>query len=191
MGDGQLACVFASEEQLSPWLAEAPQTQIAVHISPRVQALGGPAGQLEKLVKSFIAEGIIAQMLPYPPMHTPECGYLDDVMSRGMAAGYTHFHEAQLQVYSCVTASEYPREKQQIRGMVVEMLNKPVRYWQTLRRMYEDGVRVYIEASNGGLAEAKRSTLPGTQAVVACLEQETVEPLRNLTGFARPYSHRA
>ena len=108
-------------------------------------------------------------MLPYPPLHTADCSYLDEVMARGMDAGYDRFHEPRLQIYSCVTASEYPREKEQIRRMALEMLNRPVRYWQTLRRMYDDGVRIFLETGNGGLAGTQQSTLPGAQAVVACL----------------------
>jgi acyl transferase domain-containing protein/phosphopantetheinyl transferase len=177
LGDGRLAGVFASEEQLAPFLADASETHIALHIAPRAQVIGGPSAQLEPIIQKLSADGIIAQMLPLPPMHTAECSFLDDVMARGMDAGYNEFREAQLQIYSCVTEQEYPRDKAEIREMAIHMLNRPVRYWQTLSRMHQDGVRVFIEAGNGGLASTIRAALPNADAVVASVDEDGVDPL--------------
>lgn len=179
-GDGQLAFVAASEQQLAPFLSAAPDTHIALHIAPRVQVLGGPAAELERLATALSAQGIIVQILPFPPLHTEHSGYLQTVLDRAMEAGYTRFHAAQIPIYSCVTERQYPSDKEQIRAMAADVLTRPVRYWQTLRHMYDEGVRVFIETGSGGLNATLKTAMPEAAAVMVALNQDDVDPLTQI-----------
>jgi acyl transferase domain-containing protein/3-hydroxyacyl-CoA dehydrogenase/phosphopantetheinyl transferase len=177
LGDGQLAAVFATEEQLAPVLAEAPGTSIAVHVAPRVQVVGGPMTALESFVRGLAARGIVGQLLPYPPVHTPACDFLNDTVMRAMESAFHSFHEPRLDVYSCAAGVPYPRSLDDMREVAVRILNHPVRFWQAIRRMHDEGVRVFIEAGNGGMASTVRTTLARDEAVVAAVDDEAVDPL--------------
>ena len=177
LGDGQLAAVFGTEEQIRPLLGEAPGVDIIVHVAPRMQVLGGPTAVLEPLMRRLAGRGIVGQLLAYPPLHTPECDFLNETVMRAMEASFRSFREPRLQVYSCAEGLPYPRDIDDMRGVVVRLLNHPVRFWQTIRRMHDEGVRVFIEAGNGGMATTVRATLGPDEAKVVAIDDEAVDPL--------------
>ncbi|HEY0385474.1 MAG TPA: polyketide synthase dehydratase domain-containing protein, partial [Pyrinomonadaceae bacterium] len=56
----------------------------------------------------------------------------------------------QMQVYSCMTAQPYPADAAEIRRIAVEQWAQPVRFRETIEAMYEDGVRIFVEAGPKG-----------------------------------------
>jgi phosphopantetheinyl transferase/malonyl CoA-acyl carrier protein transacylase len=97
-------------------------------------------------------KGIFYEELPLdqPAYHTPMFEG-----ARGLLEGHqwtppTHLVE----VYSCTTASPYPREPAGIRQLSVEHWMRRVEFRKTIEAMYEAGARIFVEVGPGGILTA-------------------------------------
>ena len=77
-GKGRLAFVQATEAQLEKHLASFPTVSIAIHVAPQAQVLGGEESEIDALGRQLREDHILTQVLPYPPIHTPQLSYLRD-----------------------------------------------------------------------------------------------------------------
>ncbi len=65
-------------------------------------------------------------------------------------------------LYSACSAAPFPAEADAIRGLVADQWDHPVRFVETVQRLYEDGVRVFIEVGpSGNLTSFVGDTLRG------------------------------
>jgi acyl transferase domain-containing protein/3-hydroxyacyl-CoA dehydrogenase/phosphopantetheinyl transferase len=182
-GDGQLAVAFAAEGAIEPVLALVPGVSIAVHVAPEIHLLGGRVSSLETAIAQLAARGVFARLLPFPPLHTPPCDYLNDTVIRTVEAAWASVNEPRIPVYSSSGGAPSPRDRSDVPAMVSRLLNEPVRFWQAIRRMYDDGVRVFVEAGDAGLASTVGAAIPSHGAVVASIDEEDVHPLTQLHRF--------
>jgi acyl transferase domain-containing protein len=53
-------------------------------------------------------------------------------------------------VYSCMTADRYPDNEAGLRTIMVDQWAHPVRFRETIEKMYADGVRIFVEAGARG-----------------------------------------
>jgi len=182
-GDGQLAVAFAAEEAIEPVLARLPGVSIAVHVAPEIHLLGGPVSSLETLIAVLASRGLFARLLPFPPLHTPGCDYLNDTVIRSVEAVWASANEPRIPVYSSSGGAPSPRDRSDVPAMVSRLLNEPVRFWQAIRRMHDDGVRVFVEAGDAGLESTIGAAIPSHGAIVASIGDENVHPLTQLHRF--------
>ena len=180
-GIGRLAFAGASEETLSPYLAEFNDVSIAIHVSPGTQVLGGSDEALTGLVKRLRENGIMAQGLPYPPIHTPQLGYLRDELMPIIGDDIA-FHDAKRCVYSAITEDQFPPGAEAIKDLALRNLDHPVRFWQTIHRMYKDGARVFVQAGGGTLASNMQTILDKPDIVGAAVDLDHKDPILQL-GF--------
>jgi acyl transferase domain-containing protein/phosphopantetheinyl transferase (holo-ACP synthase) len=107
--------------------------------------------QLSELLKS---KGIFHEALPLikPAYHTPlfevARGPLQDYCSQWQLSAHT------VEVYSCTTASPYPKDPARILQLGVEHWMRRVEFRKTVEAMYEAGARIFVEVGPGGILTA-------------------------------------
>jgi acyl transferase domain-containing protein len=178
-GDGRLGFAMASEDVLAPFLAETPDVSIAMHIAPKMLVLGGPQDQVQAVSNGLRKQGIMASELPYPPAHTRAQGYLRDALAEVWNGRY-EFHTARLPVYSAITEEAFPDGEQRVRATALLNLDRPVRYWQTLRTMYHQGARVYLHLGNGTIDSTLKAMVPDSKAVAAEIDVDHRDAITQL-----------
>ncbi len=164
-GGGRLALVSANEEYLGPWLKRFPGVNIAVHISPDFQILGGEASQLKDLIADVHKSSIWTQILPYPAIHTPQFTSLRPVMEPHLES--LPVRPFRVPVYSGMICGVYPKDPDTVRRTMITNLDHPVLLWQTTRKMYQDGARIFIQVGGGATMHAQAKTNIGADDVVA------------------------
>lgn len=87
------------------------------------------------------------------------------------------FEAPRIPIISNVTADYYSENPDQIRQLLVEQIVSPVRWQETVERLYEDGHRIFIEVGpKNVLSDLVVKTLPGKDIVsCATLPNQDVE----------------
>ena len=101
--------------------------------------LGGEETEIEALAKRLREAHMLAQVLPYPPIHTPQLSYLRDELMQVIDAEVS-FGEQKIPIYSAVTEDFFPGDPEGIRSTALANLDQPVRFWQTIHKMYDAGI---------------------------------------------------
>lgn len=161
---GGMALASTSAEALAPRQAKYPDVGIAVHISPGFQILGGPVEQLEQFIGELRADGIWTQSLPYPAIHTPRFTAVRPLMEPFLQD--LHVSGLAIPAYSAMSCDVYPASPDAIRATVIANLDHPVLLWQTTRRMYQDGARIFIQVGGGATMYAQAKTNIGANDVI-------------------------
>ncbi len=180
-GNGRLAFVTASESQIAAATSSEMDVQIAFHVAPKMQILGGPSDDLDRIIRRLREQGVVANKLPFPPIHTQGVDYLSSVLKTGSQSPF-EVNAPQIPTYSSLTGGLFLDDEHEIREMAISVLNRSVRCWQTIQRMYDDGVRVFIDTGNGGLDATVKATVPKDSANVI---EVTSEKTDAITGVNR------
>ena len=92
----------------------------------------------------FRSAGALCQVLPFArAYHTP---LFEPVSERLFELLQTlELRPAAVPTYSCVTADLYPEDPQEIRKLAAAQWSRPVRFRETVERMYKDGIRIFVE----------------------------------------------
>jgi acyl transferase domain-containing protein len=180
-GGNQLCFAWASEEQIQPLLEDTPGTYIAIHMAPQSIVLGGDREGLQRIADKLREQGLLVQILPYPPIHTPCLSHLRPQLLDVFRDEKVEFRKPSIALYSSVTAEKYPQDEAGIRETLLMNVDRPLRVWQTVRRMYEDGARVFVQVGGGHMAAHLKMLLPeGAEALTAALDVDTRNPLTQL-----------
>ncbi|MBE0478830.1 polyketide synthase dehydratase domain-containing protein [Candidatus Aerophobetes bacterium] len=161
----KLAAVSISEDKLKPLLQMFPDVSIAIHGWPNLQILGGKPEQLEKILQILKEQEIWAHLLPYPAAHTSDSSSLRAILEPFLKD--IHIYPGKVPVYSAITCRPYPRNEKKIRQTIIENLDHPVRFWQTIKKMYNDGAKIFIHAGGGTSMHTQAKTICGEKNVTA------------------------
>lgn len=177
----QLAFAWASPEKVAPLLAEEPEAHLAIYASPHSVILGGERSALLRIAEKLRREEILVQLLPYPPIHTPCLSHLRGELVRQLADENVALRPPQVALYSSITSAPYPEDPAGIRDTLLKNVDEPLRVWQTVQRLYEDGARIFVQAGGGHMAAHLAMLLPeGAEAVSVAVDVETRDPLTQL-----------
>ena len=127
-----------------------------LHISmdncPHQVVVVGEQGAVAQLTVLLKEKGIFYEELPLdqPAYHTPLFEGARGLLEDHQWTPPTHLVE----VYSCTTASPYPREPAAIRQLSVEHWMRRVEFRKTIEAMYEAGARIFVEVGPGGILTA-------------------------------------
>ena len=137
------------------------KASLAIEFSPRRRVYAIDPDFVEEAFKAFAAAGIRTMRLAIDrPFNTPKGAPMVPAI-RKFTEGWMRF-EAQTDVYSCALAAPLPRKVRTARNESAERWEKPVRFAETIRRMYDDGYRVFLEVGPRGLmADAIEDVLAG------------------------------
>ena len=158
-GFGRMFAATGNLDQINAMLKKYPSIAIAVYVSPEFHLLAGDEKEVLDMVKAMEDNGQWVHLLPYPGIHTPK-------MSGLVKAGKTLWDAIKVKtmdipVYSGTTASLYPTDPDQIRARMIANYDHPVRLWQTILKMFEDGFRVFVQAGGGSTMHAQAKTNVG------------------------------
>jgi acyl transferase domain-containing protein/phosphopantetheinyl transferase len=177
----QLAFAWVGEEKIASLLAGEPGIHLAIHFSPNSVILGGERDRLLHLADKLQRQEILVQLLPYPPIHTPCLSHLRRQLQEQLASENIELRKPQIALYSSITCERYPDDAAGIRETLLMNVDRPLRVWQTVRRMYEDGARIFVQAGGGHMAAHLQSLLPeGTQTIAVAIDVDTRSPLTQL-----------
>jgi malonyl CoA-acyl carrier protein transacylase/phosphopantetheinyl transferase len=145
-----LVAVGAEDSALAARVADESKGVFVVAMDncPYQVILCGPQDSMGKAIQTLNAQGGTCAKLPFHrPYHTPgfapACGPLVKLFdSLGV-------RQATTPIYSCAVAGLFPAEPDAIRKLAVAQWTRTVRFRETILRMYEDGVRLFIEVGPG------------------------------------------
>ncbi|WP_327706019.1 polyketide synthase dehydratase domain-containing protein [Streptomyces decoyicus] len=127
---------------------------------PHQSVICGAPRQLAEAVSRLARQGVRAQEMPFRSgFHTPMWApYLGQV---GAAFDALPLRDPRLPVWSATTVAPFPQEPLEIRQLVLRHLLEPVRFRQLTRRLYETGVRAFVQIGAGSLTGFVADTLHG------------------------------
>ncbi|MEU8917517.1 beta-ketoacyl synthase N-terminal-like domain-containing protein, partial [Streptomyces nigrescens] len=127
---------------------------------PHQSVICGAPQPLAEAVRRLAGQGIRAQELPFRSgFHTPMWApYLHQT---GTAFDALPLRDQRLPVWSATTAAPFPDDPSAIRRLVLRHLLEPVRFQELTRRLYETGVRAFVQLGAGSLPGFVSDTLHG------------------------------
>jgi acyl transferase domain-containing protein/phosphopantetheinyl transferase (holo-ACP synthase) len=181
---GRLAFAWAPAEIVEPLLAENPGTYLAIHLARHGVIFGGDKEPLMKVAEQLREQNHLVQLLPYPPIHTPLMSHLRDELHTQLQNEewkQIKIGKATIDLYSSITSRKYPADEAGIRETLMLNLDQPLRIWQTVTQMYEDGARVFVQVGGGHMAAHLEVMLPaGSQVVTTAMDVDSRNPLTQL-----------
>lgn len=159
---GSMTAVKASAEKLQQ-LLEACDANITISNinSPSQVVIAGSTEEIEKAEAMLAEAGTKFRRLPVATaFHT-------ELVSGCAEPFYEYLAELpigtpEIPVYANTTAAVYPNEPDEVRRTLAWQLANPVRFQEILERMYDDGIRVFVEVGpNSLLSGMVRDTLKG------------------------------
>ena len=136
---------------------------LAVDYSPRQKTYVVTKDFEEEAMAAIAAAGIRAMKLPWDrPFNTPLCASLVPAVDK--FASHWMKREAVCDVYSCASGDRLPSRVRTCRKDTAGRWAKSVLFEATIRHMYDDGYRVFLEVGPRGLMTAAVSdTLKGLE----------------------------
>jgi acyl transferase domain-containing protein len=184
--DLQHAVIGASAEAVTAGLGAHPGVVVSIDNAPAQCVVCGPAGQVERLMADFGAQGVVCRPLPFTTgVHTPYLApaveqarsVVEDMRSRTRPpataqAGHPESghresghresgHRGQIAVWSATIAAPFPAGEEERLELLYRQLQEPVRFRSTLAAMHDAGFRVFLQVGSGQLASLVTDNLRG------------------------------
>lgn len=161
-------------------LAEIARPESRIHLAndncPNQLLVFGSRFDIGELSQRLSAEGAICAELPFGrAYHTPlfrpvTDAYLEYYRTMRFGRGHTP-------LYSATLVGPFPDGDDEIREVAARQLERPVRFSDTVSRLYEDGVRVFVEVGpSGTLTSFVSDTLRGKDDVLALASNSRRKP---------------
>ncbi|MCA9185981.1 MAG: polyketide synthase dehydratase domain-containing protein [Planctomycetales bacterium] len=120
------------------------QAFVAMDNCPHQSVIVGLTDFMIEVENEIKQRGLVYERLTLDrPYHTklfaPFMGPLRELFRR------TPFTTPKVPIYSCTTANLFPKDSHSIRELTVSHWESPVEYTKMVNRMYDDGVRVFLE----------------------------------------------
>ncbi|WP_327223561.1 polyketide synthase dehydratase domain-containing protein [Streptomyces platensis] len=127
---------------------------------PHQSVICGAPEPLAEAVRRLAGQGVRAQEMPFRSgFHTPMWApYLHQT---GTAFDALPLRDHRLPVWSATAAAPFPDGPSAIRRLVLRHLLEPVRFQELTRRLYETGVRAFVQVGAGSLTGFVSDTLHG------------------------------
>ncbi len=145
---GTWAMVAGSVEQVGPALRAVSGASLTMDVSPTQVFIGGEVASVRAALARLQEMGIWGQELPFPPIHTPLSASLVDQL-RPLVSEIP-VRPSRCAVYAGMSGRPYPEEPDEIRETILQGIRSPVRVRDTIRALYSDGVRVFVQLGSGG-----------------------------------------
>jgi amino acid adenylation domain-containing protein len=177
-----LAVNFPADDALDELCGEA--ITIALDNCPRQKMLCGGRPAMTALAVTLRDRGVTS--FPIPELTVPVHTGRFPISPPDLAAIYAGLSPTapKLPAYSCATAAPFPDDPAAIRQVLCEHWFRPVRFRETIERLYADGIRTFVEVGPGGhLIGFVRDTLRGRDAAAIATNLETRGTLAQLRNF--------
>ena len=147
-----VSAILRHEGEAEPVLASFPPGKVvlALDISPRQKTYAIDPDFEAEAMRAFAAAGIRTMKLKLEvPFNTAQCERIVPAVKK-FAKEWMR-HEPECDVYSCSTAALLSPKPRVARNDTAERWAKPIRFRETIDRMYADGYRVFVEVGPRGL----------------------------------------
>jgi acyl transferase domain-containing protein/phosphopantetheinyl transferase (holo-ACP synthase) len=125
-------------------LASSGVMQLAMDNCPNQIVLFGPSANAARLKALLTAEGAICQELPFGrAYHTPLFKPLADAFREYFRR--LDFGPGRVPLYSARSCAPFPQDSDGIRELTAQQWENPVRFTETVQRLYADGFRLFLE----------------------------------------------
>jgi phosphopantetheinyl transferase len=112
--------------------------------------LFGPSPTMERVRGALAAAGAVVTDLPMSwAYHTPFVAPMADAFSAVLHEGMLGMPGAT--VYSCASAGPFPTDPAGIRALMRAQYVSRVRFSETVQRLHDDGIRIFLEVGPGGV----------------------------------------
>lgn len=130
-------------------LAGVDGMQLAMDNCPNQLVLFGAPEAAEKLRARLAAQGAICQPLPFGrAYHTPLFKPMADAFRSYFKD--LEFTPGRVPLYSACSVAPFPQDAAAMRELAAKQWENPVRFTQTIERLYDEGYRVFLEVGPGG-----------------------------------------
>ncbi len=163
-----ISIVMRREGEVDPIVAAFPKGKatLALDWSPRQRTYAVAPDFEDEAMRAFAAAGIRAVKVALDrPFNTPLCDRMVPAIKK--FAGEWIKHEPTCDVYSCGLAEKLSEKPRSARNDTAERWARPVRFAETIRRMYADGYRVFLEVGPRGLMTSAIADILGESAHAA------------------------
>ncbi|MGQ0502939.1 MAG: beta-ketoacyl synthase N-terminal-like domain-containing protein [Panacagrimonas sp.] len=156
------------EQLLAQVHADGSPMQLAMDNCPNQVVLFGPPAITAQWRARLAADGAICQELPFGrAYHTPLFKPLADAFREYFRN--LDFGPGRVPLYSANSCAPFPDDADAIRELTAEQWERPVRFTQTVERLYADGFRVFLEVGPSANLSAFVSDTLRAQADVLAL----------------------
>ncbi|WP_327687782.1 polyketide synthase [Streptomyces tubercidicus] len=154
------AALGCGAPQAAAALAGLERVAVSHDNCPHQSVICGAPEPLAEAVRRLARQGVRAQEMPFRSgFHTPMWApYLHQT---GTAFDALPLRDHRLPVWSATTAAPFPDGPSAIRRLVLRHLLEPVRFQELTRRLYETGVRAFVQVGAGSLTGFVSDTLHG------------------------------
>lgn len=122
---------------------------IAMDNCPHQCIAVGESRAISRVEAALLERGLVCERLPFRrPYHTALFEpWMQPYRELFADISFEHPHTP---VYCCTTAQPFPSDPETIRKLAVNQWVSPVEFSRTIQNMYEDGVRIFVEAGPRG-----------------------------------------
>ncbi|MDX1624041.1 MAG: SDR family NAD(P)-dependent oxidoreductase, partial [Gemmatimonadota bacterium] len=145
---GSMVAVAASSEQIESAISGVDGVAVANFNAPRQTILSGPTVAIEEAVGKLREHRLATTSI------RTSCAFHSPVVS----GGAERFREAldgidvgvpRIPVWANTTAAPYPDDPEEIRAILADQIASSVRFTEQIERMYEQGIRIFLEVGPG------------------------------------------
>ncbi len=142
---GCMAAVSAPLEQVEAMLKTIPGYVVIANLNSPVQCvIGGETAAVEAAIQAFLAAGFQATKIPVShAFHTRIVAPASQPLRRVIEK--MNVQPPKLPIIANVTGDLYPTGREEILDILAEQVASPVQYVRGIRRLYEEGARVFVE----------------------------------------------
>ncbi|TWT87750.1 Polyketide synthase PksN [Pseudobythopirellula maris] len=183
--DVKLIFLFCDEQRHQKFMDDYPDARLAIAASPNTFCIAGKEEIVEAIVADCREEGLICQVLPYPPVHTEFFAEARRVLEAAFDERQLDCHPPRLPIYSASNAQPYPDDLDGIRELLYGNFVTPMHIYRTFRHMYDEGVRVFIQAGIGQISMLSPTIFPkGSKIRAVGIDLEAISPVTQFQRMA-------
>jgi phosphopantetheine--protein transferase-like protein len=140
-----LAVNSASPDLMGALIEQSGGTlQMALDNCPHQTILCGTEVSATRAAEALRDAGAICEILPFArAYHTPAFAPVSERLHEVLQT--VELAAPEIPAYSCVTADLYPSDPEQVRRLAAEQWSRPVRFRETIERMYQAGIGIFVE----------------------------------------------
>lgn len=153
---------------------------IAMENCPHQYVLCGARASIESMMRLLSKQGAICTLLPFHrPYHTE--WFKNALMPLRNFFDRSKVFTPAIDIYSCAIAALYPTGLQEIRATATMQWAMPVRFQETIEKIYENGVRIFVEVGpRGNLCGFVGNILKDKAHIAVALDKSHVSSITQL-----------
>ena len=147
-------------------LVKNNDVHLSADLGDRHIIVTGTIAGTDALTEELTKHKFVSQLLPIAiPYHTPLVHDLID--GEHDAVKSVDIRPLAVPGYACSTGARYPDSENELRAMFTELFTKPIRLRETIKAMYEDGIKLFVEVGPGGVLSSVVDGILGNKPHIA------------------------